>query len=190
MKRLIKTAFLLIPLLTANVWAENAPTNLSCSDFRLTPDAEQRFPDLRGACESVVERDGELYGLFRAVVRRAGFRSVTLYLPATDHTFVVNPQPDARVLVGNTKVMPRDLSRGQEIRIYLSVAALAEPNVEEIALVTETEVIIPHSVAAVESLPTTASIWPAIGLGSLILLALGWVIRQLRLILGVIQNEQ
>ena len=88
---------------------------LTCADFVPTEAALERFPDLEGACEDVVERDGELYALFRAVVRRAGSQTVTLYLPATDHTFRVEPNSDARVLMGGSKVRMRQLQRGQEV---------------------------------------------------------------------------
>ncbi len=139
-------------------WAAESgaqPSALTCADFVPTEAALERFPDLLGACEDVVERDDELYGLFRAVVRRATSRSVTLYLPVTDHTFEVAPESDARVLLGGTKVRPRELQRGQEIRIYLSTKAFSTPNVEEVALVTDSEVIIQHPVEPVAALPTT-----------------------------------
>ncbi len=131
------------------------PSALTCDDFVPTEAALARFPDLAGACETVVERNGELYGQFRAVVRRASFSSVTLYLPVTDHTFRVKPEGDARVLLGGVKVRPRDLRRGQEIRIYLSTAAFSTPNVEEVSLVTESDLIISHKVESVAALPTT-----------------------------------
>lgn len=131
------------------------PSALTCDDFVPTEAALDRFPDLIGACEAVVERDGELYGQFRAVVRRASFSSVTLYLPATDHTFQVKPGGDARVLLGGVKVRTRDLQRGQEIRIYLSTAAFSTPNVEEVSLLTESDLIISHKVEPVAALPTT-----------------------------------
>ena len=143
---------------------EESTTALSCRDFRPTPEALERFPDLQGACESVVEREGELYGKFRAVVRRASSGEVTLYLPVTDHTFVVHPQPGARVLLEGRKVRPGDLRRGQEIQIYLAANAFARPDIEEVALVSETDAVIAHpaaapqlmehDVAAARSLPT------------------------------------
>ena len=182
MKNLLKILACLLPLVAVNSWAaESTPSQYSCTDFQVTEDALRRFPDLKGACESVVERDGELYGLFRAVVRRASAGSVTLYLPATDHTFKVDPQPDARVLVGGRKVRPRDLNRGDEVRIYLSVSAFTKPQVEVIALVTETEEIVQQPVEAAPALPTTASPWPAIALGSLLLLGFGHFLRRRRL---------
>ena len=130
-------------------------TALSCADFVPTDEALDRFPDLIGACEEVVERDGELYGLFKAVVRRVAGRSVTLYLPVTDHTFRVTPDSQARVLLDGVKARPRDLVRGQEIRIYLAAKVFSTPNIEEISFVTESELIIEHEVEPVVALPTT-----------------------------------
>ncbi len=131
------------------------PTALSCADFVPTDEALERFPDLVGACESVVERDGELYGLFRAVVRRVVGNSVTLYLPVTDHTFKADPNSQARVLLDGVKARPRDLRRGQEIRIYLATKAFSRPNIEEVTFMTDSELIINYEVEPVIALPTT-----------------------------------
>ena len=117
-------------------------TQLSCKDFLPTEEARQRFPDLAGACEGVVERDGELYGLFRAEVRRVRGNRITLHLPATDHTFTVTPDPSTRVLAGGKKVRPRDLATRQEIRIYLSASQFATPNVDEVAFTTEADFLV------------------------------------------------
>jgi hypothetical protein len=182
MQGTLKTLLFILPLLAASAWGEEAtPTALSCVDFVPTQEALERFPDLEGACEAVVERDGELYGKFRAVVRRAGSRSVTLYLPATDHTFKVEPEEGTRVLVGGDKVRPRDLQRGQEIRIYLAAQAFSTPDIEEIALVTESEIMVQHTVAPVAMLPTTASLWPTFALASFALLGVGFLLRRQRL---------
>jgi len=156
MKKSITSALFVLAFLSSPTWAQDmTETALSCQDFTPTQEALRRFPDLVGACEAVVDRNGELYGRFSAVVRRAGNRTVTLYLPATDHTFKVDPKSDARVLIGSRKVRPRDLQRGQEIQIYLSARQFSQPDIEEVALVTESEVIIDHPVEEVAVLPTT-----------------------------------
>jgi Cu/Ag efflux protein CusF len=126
-------------------------TELSCKDFIPTEEAKERFPDLAGACEGVVERNGELYGLFRAEVRRVRGNNITLHLPATDHTFTVKADPSSRVLVDGKKVRPRDLATRQEIRIYLSASQFARPDVEEIAFTTESDFVIDVPVDEVSS---------------------------------------
>lgn len=163
---------------------EASPSELSCDDFEFTPEAAERFADLRGACEAIVELDGHTYGRFTAVVRRAWAGGVTLNLKATDRTFTARPGPELRVLVGNERVRPRDLVRGQEISIYLSTDQFGRPNIEEVALVQEeVTATIPVSVPVepVRALPTTASSIPAValaGLASLILGGLLWTRRR------------
>ena len=163
-------------VLAAAVQAQE-PTALSCSDFRPTPAALERYPQLEGACEAVVERGGELYVLYRAVVRRSSSRRVVLYIPAVDRTVEVEPKPGARAIIDGRKVRPRQLERGQELRIYLAVSEFAEPVIDEIAFTTEEDLIIEHYVA----LPSTASRWPAVGLLGVLLVGAAIVLRRVRL---------
>jgi len=141
MKSRVSVAIVAAALLSVNAPAQEM-TGLSCKDFIPTQEARERFPDLAGACEGVVERDGELYGLFRAEVRRVRGNNITLHLPATGHTFTVKPDPSTRVLVDGKKVRPRDLATRQEIRIYLSASEFAKPDVQEIAFATESEFVV------------------------------------------------
>ena len=142
-------AIISLALLPAGLALGSEPetTALSCADFRPSQEAIERFPDLVGACDGVVEMNGELYGRFAAVVRRASAGSVRLYLPATRHTFTVRPKPDARVLVGGRKIRPRSLEPGQEIQIYLSAAEFASPDIDEVLLVSDSTTLIKHPVA-------------------------------------------
>ncbi len=156
-------------------------TALSCNDFRPTNEALERFPDLVGACEGIVDRDGELYAKFRAVVRRVRGNNVTLYLPATKKTFTAKPDSAARVLIEGRKTRVRDLVRGQEIRIYLAVNEFSKPDIQEVAFVTEEDVVVEVTIEEVEALPTTASPWPAVAAGGLLLLGVGYMMRRRRL---------
>ena len=141
MKSRVSVAILAAALLSANAPAQEM-TGLSCKDFIPTQEARERFPDLAGACEGVVERDGKLYGLFRAEVRRVRGNKVTLHLPATDHTFTVRPESSTRVLIDGRKVRPSDLLPRQEIRIYLSASEFSTPDVQDIAFVTESDFLV------------------------------------------------
>ena len=176
----LASAILLTFCFAATSAAQNQASALTCADFKPTAEALERFPDLKGACEAVVERDGELYAKFVAVVRRANNRSVTLYLPATEHTFTVRPDSDARVLLGGRRSRIGDLVRGQEVRIYLSTSQLASPNIEEVTFVTEEQVLVVQRVTPAAALPTTASIWPTVGLAGLVLFMLGLTRRRLQ----------
>ncbi len=178
--KIIHTAFACLMLLLAATANAQELSELTCDDFRPTPEAMARFPDLKGACDAIVERDGELYGRFSATVRRASNRSVTLYLPATDHTFRVTPDSSARVLVDGRKTRIRDLSRGQDIHIYLAVSEFAKPDIEQIILVSDAEVLLDVPVQPA-TLPATASNWPLVGILGGALLLMAGLLRQRRL---------
>jgi hypothetical protein len=172
---------ILAALLTTATASTQEVSALTCDDFRPTPEALERFPNLAGACEAIIERDGELYGLFRADVRRVRGNNVTLHLPATGKTFVVRPDASHRVIADGQKTRARNLSRGQEIRIYLPVSEFAKPDVEEIAFTTEEDFIIEVEIEEVAALPTTASIWPTVAFAGLFLLGAGYLLRRRRL---------
>lgn len=126
--------------------------------FELTAEAKERFADLKGSCEGVYTVDGALYARAGAVVRTVRGRTVRLYVPATDHTFEVTADPSGRVHVGSRKMRVRDLQRGDEIGIYISVDRFANERVTEIALATEdssAEEIVTVEVVEVAALPTT-----------------------------------
>ncbi len=160
------------------------PTGITCDDLRVwlepTPEALERFAELRGSCEGVVERNGKLYMMTTAIVRRSGNVTTTLYLPSTDHTFDVTPRPESRVILSGLKVRPRDLQRGQEINIYLPVDEFTQPRFYQVVMVTVEDVMVEHDMEPVSALPSTASWWPAIALCGLVLLGMGIVMRPLR----------
>lgn len=170
---------LLAALFTTTADAQE-PSALTCADFVPTQEALARFPNLRGACEGIVERDGELYAQFTAIVRSVSGNNVILHLPATNNTFRVRPDSQLRVLIGGRKERPRNLVRGQEINIYLSTLQFARPDIVEVALVTETDVIVDIPVETVAALPSTASSWPAVLATGLFLLCVALVLRRRR----------
>ena len=177
----IRLSFLLLVAAFAANTSAQEPSALTCADFVPTQEALERFPNLRGACEGIVERDGELFAQFKALVRRASRNTVVLYLPATDNTFQVQPGSDLRVIVAGRKERPSSLVRGQEINIYLSTQQFARPAIEEVAFVTESDIIVDVPVRRVEALPTTASPLPATLAAAAFLLAVGFVLRRRRI---------
>lgn len=157
---------------------------MSCDDARSeyewTSEAKVRFADLKGTCEGVYRINDALYAKTKAVVRSASSRKVRLYLPASDRTVEATPDSDMRVDVGGQKLRVRDLNRGDEISIYLSLDAFAQGVVQEIAFATEVSNPEPIAMAPIEevaALPTTASPMPALALLSGLLLAAGFFMR-------------
>jgi len=179
--KILKLLLIAVALSSATTASAQQESALTCADFRPTPEALDRYPNLAGACESIIERDGELYGLFRADVRRVRGNNVTLHLPATGKTFVVRPDASHRVIAEGQQLRARNLSRGQEIRIYLPVSEFAELNVDEIAFVTEENFIVEVQIEEVPALPTTASPWPTVVLAGFFLFGAGYLLRRRRL---------
>ena len=194
---IVKTLlFALLLAAAAAQAAEPTKSTMTCDDlrakFQATPEAQERFADLKGSCMGVYEVNGALYAMTEAVVRARTPTKVTLYLPATDHTFTVEPGPDARVILNGEKVRPRDLKRGDKLSIYLSVDKFAsEKQIPQIAFSTEDTSTAPLVEEPVSEpvtdtaepapvLPTTASPLPAMALFAGLLLLVGFGARWLR----------
>ena len=161
--KLIKTLVVACAFSAVSAYAvDPVKTDMSCADladkYAATAEAEERFADLKGTCEGVYEINGATYVRAQAIVRQVRGNKVRLYLPATDHTFEVNADSSGRVWIGARKVRPRDLNRGDEIGIYLSVDKFAEERVTEIVMATDdasTEDVVTVEVEEVAALPTT-----------------------------------
>lgn len=161
--KMIKTLAVVCAFAAAPAYAVDPQlSDMTCDQLRdkyaATPEAQARFADLKGSCQGVYNINGNLYAMTAAVIRHAGGSSVTLYIPATDHTFSVTPDSSARVVIGGRKVRVRDLNRGDEVHIYLSVDKLATERVDAIAFATEddhAEEAVHAPLVAVAALPTT-----------------------------------
>ena len=161
--KLIKTIVVACAFSAVSAYAvDPARSEITCDQlgdrYEATAAAKERFADLAGSCEGVYDINGSLYVRSQAIVRRVMNNTVRLYLPATDHTFEVTADSDGRVWVGGRKLRVRELNRGDEIGIYLSVDKFAEEKVDEIAFATEEEhvdEIVVVEIMEVEALPTT-----------------------------------
>ena len=150
-------------------------------NLELTEEAKTRFADLRGTCEGVYEIDGHLYSRTQAEVRSRQRNKIVIYLPATDHTFSVTPDPEGHVWFGDRKVRASSVRRGDSLGIYVSVDKFTQDKVDEIhfAAADDSEVeIMPAVVEPVEALPTTASSLPLLALLSALLLGMGLMLRR------------
>ena len=164
--KLIKTLVVACAFSAVSAYAvDPVKLDVTCADisekYAVTAEAKERFADLEGTCEGIYDINGHEYARASAIVRQVRVSKGRLYLPATDHIFDVTAGPDGRVWIGDRKVSARDLQRGDEIGIYLSVEKFTEEKVTEIAMVTEdsheeeavtVEVV---EIEEVEALPTT-----------------------------------
>lgn len=159
----------------------------SCADFQdryqATAETRERFAQLRGSCEGVYDINGALYARANMIVRSNRAGTVRLYLPATDQTVELQPDMNRRVYIGSRKVRVRDLNKGDEINLYLSLDRFFEARITEVAFAAEDESpeeVHVEPVREVAALPTTASPLPALALFSGLLLAAGLFFRVYR----------
>ena len=159
MKVIRTVMFTAVAVLSANAFA--VEYTMSCDDvitklnLEATGEAKARFADLEGSCLGVVERDGNLYMHTKMVIRSVRGNNITIYLPATDRTFTVRPDTSSRVVIAGRKIRPRDLSRGQELNIYVSVDEFTQPIIDEVAFETEPDEFVLAPAAMAAALPTT-----------------------------------
>ena len=164
--KLIKTLVVACAFSAVSAYAvDPVKLDVTCADisekYAVTAEAKERFADLEGTCEGIYDINGHEYARASAIVRQVRGSKVRLYLPATDHTFEVVAGSDGRVWIGDRKVSARDLQRGDEIGIYLSVEKFTEEKVTEIAMVTEDSheeeavTVQVVEIEEVEALPTT-----------------------------------
>jgi len=186
MKYLIRTAIVASVFGASSAFAVDPQlADITCEQlgekYELTAEAEERFADLRGSCEGVYEVDGHLYTRTQAIIRSKRGGKFRLYLPATDHTFEITPDPSGRVWVGSRKMRVRDLSRGDELGIYISVDKFAQEKLDEIAFVTPdgyTAPLVTTNAEEVAALPTTASPLPLLALLSAFMIGAGLMLRR------------
>jgi hypothetical protein len=118
--RCLRAAPALLALaLTSSTALAQAPT---CGDIEFKSSAIERFPSVAQSCNSVVERNGELYVRLVAEVIRARSDSVLLYLEAPDGTKFrqeFKPPPGFRAMISGRPTPASNLRRGQEIHFYL-----------------------------------------------------------------------
>jgi hypothetical protein len=147
-------------LMTFNAIADNH-YDMSCDDIatqlnrEATEAGKERFADLAGSCLGVVDRDGALFMHTKMVVRRVRGNKVTLYIPANDSTIVVSPDSSARVMIAGRKVRPRDLARGQELNLYVSVDKFTQPVIDEILMQSSSDELVAAPAEKAMALPTT-----------------------------------
>jgi len=166
--KLIKTLVVACAFSAVSAYAvDPVKLEITCEEigekYAVTAAAKERFADLAGTCEGIYDINGKEDARAAAVVRQVRGGKVRLYLPATDHTFEVVADDSGRVWIGDRKVSARDLQRGDEIGIYLSIDKFMEEKVTHITMATadsdsgevETVEVETVEIEEVEALPTT-----------------------------------
>ena len=171
--------------LLALAWAGPSLAQGNCGNIQFSSEITRQLPQARNACLEVVTREGQQYAHFQARVVRVQGNTVEAEFKLPDGTYAspvaVTPNPDSRVKIQGRTYRYRDLSRGQELDVYVPPdrweIAVHEPEVEFVAATTVTTFAIAQPAP---SLPRTASPLPLLGALGGLLTALGFVVMTVR----------
>jgi hypothetical protein len=168
-------------LLLAASWSQVASAQVGCGDLVFTGDIARQYPNAKNACLDVVTKDGQQFAHFKARITRVRGNTVEAEFKQPDGTYTrpisFTPAPNARIRIAGQSYRYSDLTRGQELDVYLPPNrwAVAVPETEEPFLTARvvTIVALEEPSPAFAALPRTASPLTAIGLlgGMLALLA-------------------
>ena len=147
----------------------------NCRDLTFTGPVAREFPNARDACLGVVTRpDGQQYAHFQARITRVRGNTVEAEFKMPDGTYgrpiSVEADSSARVRIQGRTYRYNELSRGQELDIYLppnrwEMVVASDPAVDFAAAPTVTTFARPQPPPshAANTLPRTASPLPLIG---------------------------
>jgi hypothetical protein len=153
-----------------------------------TGDIARQYPNAKNACLDVVTKDGQQFAHFKARITRVRGNTVEAEFKQPDGTYTrpisFTPSPDARIRIAGQTYRYRDLTRGQELDVYLPPNrwAIAVPETEE-AFVTArvvTIVALEEPSPAFAALPRTGSPLTAIALVGGLLALFGGLARVAR----------
>ena len=101
----------------------SAQTDLTCADITFEREVLEQYPDAAGACRDVVEVNGERYAKVRVEMMSARGNVGTFRFMHEDGTYgpleSVTVNDDWRANLGGREYRMRQLTRGQEMNIYI-----------------------------------------------------------------------
>jgi len=161
-----------------------------CRELTFTGPVAREFPNARDACLGVVTRsDGQRYAHFEARITRVRGNTVDAEFKLPDGTYgrpiSFTPDSSARVQIAGRSYRYNELSRGQELDVYLppdrwEVAVASEEDFVAAPTVMLFVVSQPAPTVAANTLPRTASPLPFIGVLGGFLTALGFAVAGIR----------
>jgi hypothetical protein len=162
----------------------------SCRDLTFTGPVAREFPQARDACLGVETRDSRPYAHFQARIRSVRGNTVEAEFKMPDGTYSrpisFTPDPDARVRIAGRSYRYRDLSRGQELDVWLPPdrweIVVPEDPAQFAAAPTVAIFVIaePAPTVAANALPRTASPLPLVAALGGVLTVLGFAVAAIR----------
>ena len=155
-------------------------TAVTCADLNWSAEVLARNPDIAAMCQTVYEKDGKLYAKTSVEVVRVRGNTMTfrpLHIDGTKgDSRSVTLDPSWRAEIGGRSYRASDLSRGQQLNVYLPEDRFALAVVDADGLDEGDFVVIDDATA----MPETASPLFLFGLAGGAFLALGGMFTTLR----------
>jgi hypothetical protein len=155
-------------------------TTVTCADLQWTAQVLAANPDIAQMCQTVYEKDGELYAKTTVEVVRVRGNTMTFRPIHTDgskgDSRSIKLDSSWRANIGGRQYRASDLSRGQSLNVYLPqdrfALAVGDDDEGEITFVAIEEEVV--------EMPTTASPLFLVGVVGGALLALGGLLSGIR----------
>lgn len=112
-------------LLASISWSSlgSAQQEATCDNIEFSAEIKERFPNAQAACVGIVERNGKQYAHFQARIVDVRGGQVEAQFRAPDGTYsrtiAFNPPADARVRIEGRSYRYSELSKDQELDVYL-----------------------------------------------------------------------
>ena len=156
-------------------------STVTCADLNWSAEVLALNPDIASMCQTVYEKDGKLYAKTSVEVVRVRGNTMTFRPKHTDGTLgdsrSITLDSAWRANIGGRSYRASDLSRGQELNVYLPEDRFALAVADDDGL-DETEMM---AIGAVTTeMPTTASPLFLVGLAGGAFLALGGLLSGVR----------
>jgi len=175
--------------LLALSWSHATLAQGNCGNIQFGPSITSQFPNARNACLDVVTREGRQFAHFKGRITRVSGNQVEAEFKLPDGTYgrpvSFTPPAEQRLRIAGQTYRFRDLSRGQELDVYLppdrwEIAVPQDPTQEFVAAATITTVVLADVPQRVAALPRTASPLPFLGLLGGLFTALGMALVGVR----------
>ena len=156
-------------------------STVTCADLNWSAEVLALNPDIASMCQTVYEKDGKLYAKTSVEVVRVRGNTMTFRPKHTDGTLgdsrTVTLDSAWRANIGGRQYRASDLSRGQNLNVYLPEDRFALAVADDDGL-DETDMMAIGAVAT--EMPTTASPLFLVGLAGGAFLALGGLLSGIR----------
>lgn len=149
-----------------------------CSGIQWSQEILAQYPTIGSACQGVEERNGKTYVKFQGTVNKIANKGQQLVVDFKGGGQVaLTPPADMSLYIRGQKTSVSKLGRGDELTFYVAEDRVAAqfPDNPEPEIRTARLIIVPILLEEerLAALPATASNWPLVALGGMMMLGFG-----------------